>query len=116
MHFVDFFGEGDVGVVSEGGEVSAFNRFDDGAAGLVDVGAVGKAALGEVGEKLSEVKGKLFFVEVPDAEAFDAGRVDDKTAELKRDERGECGGVRPFLGPFNDIADFQIESCEIVDE
>ena len=58
---IDFFGKRKVGIIAQCRNIPFFDRFDDGAAGLVNMGAVGVAAAGKIRLKFLEVERELFL-------------------------------------------------------
>ena len=107
----------EVGGVAGLGDVVAFKGGEDGAAGLVGVGAVVEAAVARDGEEFGEVVCYFILVEIDGAEAADARGVDDLTAGGEVEQLAEGGGVHAGVVHGRDFGGAQIEPWdEAVDQ
>lgn len=87
-----------------------FYRLAHGAAGLVRVGAVAKAAIGRETEYLTEIMAYLLRLHVEGAEAFDARRVDDPAASGQPQHLAEGGGVGARVVRIRNLGGAQVHA------
>ena len=108
--FPVFFEHAEVGVVPLGADQTLVYGLLDGAAWLVGVRAGDEAAVIGVAEHLGEVFVDFFSFKVHQAEAPDAGGVDDVSALVQAVHLGERGGVAALEVGGGDAAGLGVET------